>query len=710
MTQTAHEPRPDHGSDSRRPRTGQRRWAIGLGAAALLVVGLVAIWDWDWFIPLIEPRASSALGRKVTIAHLHVRLGRQTTLVADRVRVAEPDGFPSDKPFAQAAHLGVTVDLLDYVLHRTLDIPLIELDQPAVEAIALPSGQDNYTLHLASGGRSGPGPKLGRLVIKDGSVHVAIAKLRADFELAVQTKPATGVVAQHGQADEIAVDAHGTYAAQPITGTLAAGSLLSLRDTAQPYPADLHLANGATHVSLVGTLQNVLAFAGADLRLDLSGQSMANLYALTAIPIPETPPYDVSGHLTFADGKVRFENMKGRVGHSDLEGSVAEAPGTNRRPDVTLDLVSRQVDMADLGGFIGATPGSDGKRPPSHPPGRVLPTTPVDVPKLEATDVHLTYQAHHIEGRSMPFDAMAVKMDVIDGVITLHPITFKVGTGNISGQFAISPLPDRRTHLKGDVDFNRVDLARLMDATHFVHGTGAISGKAEIDSEGNSMASWAADGNGGLSLFMTGGDLNAVLVSLSGLEFGNALVSMLGLPHDTAVRCLVGDWALRRGVVQTRTLMLDTGVAVVRGAGTVNLRDERIDYRISAEPKHLTIGSLPTPIDITGTLADPGVSPAILPLAERGAVATALGFVAPPLALLATLQLGVNDPHDCADLAEEAKQETRTGQEGAPVTGASPAPAGAAGRGFPFDVTGKGDAAVRQLNQEELDRLSRDRR
>ncbi len=157
-----------------------------------------------------------------------------------------------------------------------------------------------------------------------------------------------------------------------------------------------------------------------------------------------------------------------------------------------------------------------------------------------------------------------------------------------------------------------------MQATHLVTGAGSIGGKAEIDSTGNSIASWAADGNGGLTLTMSGGNLSAVLVSLSGLEFGNAVVAALGLPQQTDVRCFVGDWALRRGIVDTRTLMLDTGVAIVRGAGTVDLRDERIDYRISAKPKHFTIGSIPTPIDITGTLRDPTIRPQLAPLARTG--------------------------------------------------------------------------------------------
>ena len=166
--------------------------------------------------------------------------------------------------------------------------------------------------------------------------------------------------------------------------------------------------------------------------------------------------------------------------------------------------------------------------------------------------------------------------------------------------------------------------------------------------------------------------------------------------------------------MDTHTLMLETRVAIVRGTGTVDLRDQRIDDRISPKPKHITIGSIPTPIDVTGSLRDPTIRPQLAPLLERGAAAVALGFVAPPLALLATIQLGVNDPHDCADLFVEAKQDGRAGTEGAPLAQDASQPGvpvhAGQSRGFPFDVTGKGDAAVRDLNQEELDHIAIQRR
>ena len=133
------------------------------------------------------------------------------------------------------------------------------------------------------------------------------------------------------------MDAKGTYAAQPITGHFVGGALLSLRDTANPYPVDLHLANGPTRIALVGTVENPLNFAGTNLKLELTGPNMALLLPLTGIPIPETPSYSVAGNLDYADKKIRFTHFTGRVGSSDLNGDIAVDP-TRERPFVDATL------------------------------------------------------------------------------------------------------------------------------------------------------------------------------------------------------------------------------------------------------------------------------------------------------------------------------------------------------------------------------------
>jgi hypothetical protein len=318
---------------------------------------------------------------------------------------------------------------------------------------------------------------------------------------------------------------------------------------------DLKLANGPTHVSLVGTLTDPLTFGGADLKLELAGADMSDLYHLTAIPIPATPAYRIAGRLDYAEHKFRFHNFRGVVGSSDLHGTIEEEPG-RERPMVTADLASTNVDLADLGGFVGTTPGRlstanqsavqkrELTRTEAHP--RLLPDTPFNLPKLRAADVKLRYRGEHIVGRSVPLDNLVVNLSILEGKIGLEPISFGVGRGRIAGTAALDGTGNV-IRAKAAVDFDHVDVARLMAATHMFGGAGAIGGHADIVTSGNSVAQMLGNGDGGLRLLMIGGDLSALLVDLSGLEFGNALLSALGMPKRTPVECMIADFALQRG-------------------------------------------------------------------------------------------------------------------------------------------------------------------
>ena len=524
-------------------------------------------------------------------------------------------------------------------------------------------------------------PKLGDLTIEDGHLHAQIPKLKADFNAAIATQAAEGVVAQNGQSSEITAKADGTYAGHPITASLIAGAILTVTGKTKPFPLDLHIANGDTHVSLAGTIQDPLAFAGTNLKLVLSGSNMDNLYPLTGIPIPSTPAYRISGQLDYvtATKRIRFNDFAGVVGNSDIEGSIEEAP-QGAKPDVTMNLASRNVDLADLGGFIGTKPGRPTTRN-STPAARrdvarstadtnsLLPTTPINMPKLDAANIHLHYDGHHIEGRSVPLDSLIVTLDVVNGAVNLHPIIFTIGTGRVQGDIALTPETDKNIKLQADIHFDQVDVSRLMAATHAFHGAGAIGGRAEIDSTGNSVATFLGDGNGGLDIYMSGGDLSALLIDLSGLELGKAVLSALGVPSRTHVDCMIGDFALKDGNVTTRALLVDTGEALIGGQGDIDLKTQTINFQASSRSKNFSVGNLPTPIKVSGTLKHPSVGVGIAPLAARGGLAVALGFLAAPLAILPTIEFGVGDPHKCGELVAEVKHQVNTGTPGRPVHG-----------------------------------------
>ena len=658
-----------------KPAASSRRrhiWPWALGVVLLVVLVALLLFRWDWLIPLVESQVKTATGRSVTLTHLHVRLGRTTHIVADDVQVLNPDGFPQDKQlgdrFATLAHLGLDVNLLDYVLHQRLVVPVITLDHLQAAAVATTAGKTNYSF-IPPGAANAPppktapkasaGPQLGLLEIIDGHAHVVQPKLKADFQLALSTKDA-----DRAHQAQLVIDGHGRYAEAPITLGFLGGAVLSLRDTRNPYPIDLRIENGPTKVTVKGTVQNPLNFAGARIRLSLAGPDMSLLYPLTAIPIPKTPPYALSGDLDYTRAAIRFSNFDGRVGSSDLEGMIAVEPhgagagdtATGGRPVVTANLASRNVDITDLGGFIGAQPGKSDT--PGQPPTQkqtgvkaaasdnLLPTAPINLPKIKAADVHLTYRGQHITNKFVPLDNIVVALDVEDGRIDLHPLDFGVGTGRIVSNLDLVPVSDG-LHTKADFEFQRLDLSRMLAATHAFHGQGTLGGKLTLDATGNSFADLMGHGDGGFNLVLSGGgNLSALLINIAGLEFGQAFLSALGVPTRTNLNCFLADLTLRRGIASTNVFLLDTDEARTVGKGDLDFRNQTIDYQVTTRSTHFSIGSLPGPVDISGKIKSPSIRPGAEIVARAGA-AVGLGVVFAPLGLLPTIQFGVGNDNAC---------------------------------------------------------------
>ena len=425
-----------------------------------------------------------------------------------------------------------------------------------------------------------------------------------------------------------------------------------------PYPIDLSLQNGATQARLTGTIDDPETFAGAHLRLSVSGRNMADLYPLTGLPIPATPPFSLTGDLNYAQNIFGFENFTGEVGASDLEGTITETPGTARLM-VTANLASNRVNLADLAGFLGGTPGevsTPGQTAAArrqiaaaNASPKLLPAQKFNLPEIDAADVELSYRGAHILNRDLPFDSLFVHLTIRDGRITVDPVDLAVGTGAITGNLDLNPAGGV-LHTRAQIDLRNLPLSRLMAATRGFAGDGTLRGSVSLTGTGNSVAQILGRGDGHASLFMQHGVyVSAHLLDIGDLHVNDAILSALGVPVKTNIQCLVSDFALNHGLVQTKTLLLATGKANILGTGTVDLSTEQINLALRTEATHFSIGSLSTPINVGGTLKNPSVRPAALPLAENVGQAAELGMMFPPLAILPTIRLGLGDKNACAD-------------------------------------------------------------
>jgi AsmA family protein len=640
---------------------GLGRVATGAGVFLrhpLLTLVLIAVpvlawtWDWNWFRPVVEQQASVAMGRPVRIAHFGVSdlFSRRPEIVAGGITVGNPPDFPAGSQIGTIDRLSVRIDASAALASYGADIVLtnIDVEHPQGDLRRGPDGKGNWVFNAATG--SGQPPRIGSLVISDGRFHVVDPKLKSDFWVTIRTDDKT-----HGREPHLVVSARGTYAGAPVTADFVGGSVLSLRDPSKPYPVDFQAANGATHIALKGTIEDPMQLKGANLALDLAGNNLADLYPVLGVPLAPTAPYHLTGKLDYAEGRIRFRNFAGTVGSSDLEGDFEVEPGHDR-PRITADLSSRRVAMADLGGFIGAAPGKAENGTPERrsqhaqqaASPKLIPAVPINLPEVRAADFQVHYKAQQIDSGGLPLDNLAANLTIRDGNISLHPLTFGIGTGEISSDIDLQPQ-NGLVHAKARVDFRQVDLHRIMESTKLFDGAGVIDGHADIDGNGNSLAAMLGDGNGNLRVSMSSGSISTLLVDLAGLDFGSAARSVIKRPDATAIRCMVGDFALQQGQLRTRALMVNTNEGNLVGAGTVDLKNETIQFQITQQPKHFSIGAFHAPINIDGSLKDPSVGPDKLQLAGRAAASVALGVVATPLgALLPTVQLGIGAPDTCS--------------------------------------------------------------
>jgi len=88
--------------------------------------------------------------------------------------------------------------------------------------------------------------------------------------------------------------------------------VVSFQDTGVPFPLQLPLTAGATRLQTEGTIADALQLSGVDMRLQIAGPTLANIYPLLLLPLPASPPYALHGRLRRDGGHFAIDELGGR--------------------------------------------------------------------------------------------------------------------------------------------------------------------------------------------------------------------------------------------------------------------------------------------------------------------------------------------------------------------------------------------------------------
>jgi uncharacterized protein involved in outer membrane biogenesis len=576
------------------------------------------------------------------------------------------------------------------LLTKTVYLPWVKFEKPDARLIRLSEKTNNWTFNLA--GSDEPKDKdappsawsfrLDNILFDQGRVAVDDKVSKADVEILIdplgKPLPFSEVTGSDKEKNTKVGDyvfglkAKGRYNGQQVTGTGKIGGMLALRSEGTPFPVQADFRSGNTRVAFSGTVSDPMKMGGVDLKLKFAGNSLGELYDLTGVLLPDTPPFETDGRLVAKIDAEKssvydYRGFNGRIGDSDIHGSLTYTTG-KPRPKLEGDLESRQLRLADLGPLIGVDSGKGAEKSKqseekkgeksNQPAGKVLPYDRFETDKWDTMDADVRFKGRRIEhGSSLPISDLSTHIILKNADLRLQPLKFGLAGGTISSNIHLEgdkkPMQGR-----ADIQARRLKLKELMPDVELMQKTiGEMNGDAEFRGTGNSIAALLGTSNGNLKLLMNDGVVSRNLMEILGLNVGNFIVGQIFGDDEVRVNCAAANLNLVNGVARPQIFAFDTENAIINVTGTASFASEQLDLTINPESKGIRIVTLRSPLYVRGSFKDPQAGVKAGPLIARGAVAAALAtLVTPAAALLALISPSEGQENQCRNILAQMKK------------------------------------------------------
>lgn len=643
-----------------------------LASLVLLAIILIVLFSEPLLRSLSENQGSKRLGRELVIeGDLDIQWHwTYTSVHVEKLRLANAPAYP-DTDMARIETLDFTFKPLKLLIGKLEfgDILVVKphlilerksLDESNWQFPALSSA--NVATETVEPDNRHEFPLIRTLELREGKFIFRDHPKKLMLDLALDTVIGQGGNQSDNAKRNFTVSGTGSIQNNNFELQASGASLEMLRDSTKDYPLTLKIVMGMTQVNIDGKFRDPIKLTGVDTSLRISGDNMADLFYLTAIPLPPTPPYNLEGHLTRKDRVWTYRNFKGKVGSSDLSGNLTYDM-SGEKGFLKAELTSELLDSQDLGGFIGLPPSGDEASPEQKREAakkeaspNLIPDVPLSVERLHETNLDVSLSAKKIEAPNLPFKGMDVRFDLQQGILKLDPLKVVLADGSVDGVIEIDARQEIPP-MKANLNLRNMSLAQFFVNTRFAKTTqGIFGGQVVLNGQGASLADVLASSNGELAIMMVGGKISLLLMEAADLDIGEALPLLLGEDKSTRIHCAVADFTVNNGLLTSDVIVLDTTDSLLVGKMTINMKNEVISAKLDAKPKDTSFASLRIPLVISGRLKEPDVGLDAEKTLTRGTAAVALGTLLTPFAaILPFIEGGNAKDADCHSLIERAK-------------------------------------------------------
>lgn len=658
------------------------KFAAGTVAAIIALIALMLVlasaFDWNRAKPWINDKIVSATGRTFAIngdlAFSWERPQEQQVgwrrfmpwphIRAQDVQLGNAEWARTGPTMARIAQVDATLNPFA-LLTKTISIRTLVLDEGTLVLEKSKDDKNNWTLERKE--EDSPSTwkfALHSLVIKQGNLRYVDPAKKADATARIDTDANGTVNFKLG----------GTFNDEAVSGGGKAGGLLTLMNKNVEYPVQAMLKVGETTIIANGLLTDPAHPSALDIELKILGASMADLFPLSGLVLPETPKFSTEGRVvgTFKtdDVRVRYEKFKGKVGESDIGGTL-EYLHRKPRPLLRGEVASQHLRLADLRALVGTDEDINKKSEEAKiPPGKVLPVSPFKTDRWGKIDVQVRFSGKKIvRAETLPIDHLETNVKMDNGLLSLAPLNFDIAGGRLTTELSINGRGDpAKARMK--ISAQGIRLKELFPKVESMQASiGQINGDAELSATGNSFATLLASTNGEVKSLINQGSISKFILEAGGLNIASAVAAKLFGDHQVQLNCMAVDFQVTNGLMQTRTFLIDTSDATITADGNINFAKETLNLTVRPESKGIRLISLRSPLYIGGTFKNPDVGVEKGVLAAKAGAATVLGIAAAPAAaLLALISPGPGEDSPCVPLLKQAGKKPQAPPPGKSVT------------------------------------------
>jgi len=408
----------------------------------------------------------------------------------------------------------------------------------------------------------------------------------------------------------------------------------------QPSPVQMQLRLGATRARMNGILGQGPQQTDMVVQFAIQGADPARLSAFLPIAIPSLPVSHLEGRLQHHGTAWTIQDFKAFIGDSDLAGELSLDTDGNRFA-LRGDLRSQIFVVDELTGYA-----------PEKKPGRVEPEK-VQVPaqvqeqvqeRPQAIEVNVRFRSNKVIVAKVPLEQFSTDLQLHHDRLALAP-TFHLAGGTVHAQAQVDTQA-HPLHSTLHITMHQINLQQLLawlelrpedvaqpkaapksqepakpeatgkpeiankpEAAGKLGTAGKLDGQIALTGTGLSLAEFLASANGDVLLSMKEGQLGTVLMELVGLNVAEAIEKALARQKTYQLQCMVADFAVHHGRMETQMLLIDTTDTTVIGGGVIDLQANVLALKLEPQDKHFRVLTATAPLYITGPLAKPAAGP-----------------------------------------------------------------------------------------------------